>query len=264
MTKPTHRPWYSWFPGDYAADTKDLSCLEHGCYRLLLDASWCMGPLQADLERLSRLAAGCPTKVVRFILERFWILTDNGWVNQRLERERILADRYISASSRGGQRSSEVRKLKYGSSQPNPPSNPPSNHPSNPPSNPPSDLTSKSTPKIPHPHPHPHPQQIHVERDQVFDSVVDARARARESPKRGTHIPKDWVPSPELLAWAQVAGLNGSASLEADNFKDYWLARADKAALKRDWNAAYRTWVRRAIKDQPPPLAPQQPKRHIC
>ena len=42
---------------------------------------------------------------------------------------------------------------------------------------------------------------------------------------------------------------------ETENFIDYWRQRADKGALKADWVATWRTWMRRAAKDNPPPQA---------
>ena len=42
------RPWYKWFPADYAADTRFLSLEEHGAYRMLLDHLWIYGPVPDD------------------------------------------------------------------------------------------------------------------------------------------------------------------------------------------------------------------------
>jgi uncharacterized protein YdaU (DUF1376 family) len=48
--------WYPHFPGDYARDTADLSLIEHGAYRLLLDHYYSTGgPLPADKQRIYRL-----------------------------------------------------------------------------------------------------------------------------------------------------------------------------------------------------------------
>lgn len=80
--------WYPFYPGDYARDTRDLSCCEHGCYRLLLDHSWANGPLPDDLDRLTRIAANPPPETVRFVLQRYWQQTDVGWINAKLESVR--------------------------------------------------------------------------------------------------------------------------------------------------------------------------------
>ena len=108
--------WYPWYPGDYATDTQDLSCCEHGCYRLLLDAFWSRGPLTDDLNRLCRLAAGCDPETVRFVLETYWTRDDRGlWVNQRMDEVRreqdIKHQRRVRSGSRGGSKKAENRRI---------------------------------------------------------------------------------------------------------------------------------------------------------
>jgi hypothetical protein len=36
---------------------------------------------------------------------------------------------------------------------------------------------------------------------------------------------------------------------EVENFVDYWTARSGSGAVKLDWDATWRTWVRRAHAD---------------
>jgi len=84
-------PWFSFFPGDYLADTMELSCCEHGVYVLLLCHSWKRGPLPDDLDRIQRMAASATPETIRFILENYWTRTEAGWVNIRLEKEREYA-----------------------------------------------------------------------------------------------------------------------------------------------------------------------------
>ena len=104
-------PWYPFYPGDYASDTSDLSCCEHGCYRLLLDAFWSRGPLPDDLNRLQRLSANCDAETLRFILERYWDRTERGWVNAKMEEIRkeqsAKHQRRVNAGRRGGLQKSE-------------------------------------------------------------------------------------------------------------------------------------------------------------
>lgn len=58
MSKPDI--WMPWYIGDYQRDTQHLSTLEHGAYRLLIDAYWCnRGPLpdrDEDFARITRLS----------------------------------------------------------------------------------------------------------------------------------------------------------------------------------------------------------------
>jgi uncharacterized protein YdaU (DUF1376 family) len=51
--------WYPFYPGDYQRDTQHLTTLEHGAYRLLIDACYCRGGSlpanDGDLARICRL-----------------------------------------------------------------------------------------------------------------------------------------------------------------------------------------------------------------
>lgn len=42
-------PWYPLYPGDYARDTKQLSLIEHGAYRLLMDYYYSNGSLDCGI-----------------------------------------------------------------------------------------------------------------------------------------------------------------------------------------------------------------------
>lgn len=93
--------------------------------------------------------------------------------------------------------------------------------------------------------------------DEVFDKVLEiveeAKAKlpkkgdAADRAQRATRLPPDWkLP----MGWGQYAlqqGLRESeVRREADNFRDYWLGKAGKDALKLDWEATWRTWARRS------------------
>jgi len=69
-----------------------------------------------------------------------------------------------------------------------------------------------------------------------------------EGPKsrRGTRLPDGWRPSDEVLAWAKREGIrNVLAPLES--FADYWRSAPGSKGVKVDWDATYRTWVRREV-----------------
>lgn len=63
---------------------------------------------------------------------------------------------------------------------------------------------------------------------------------------KGSRISPEWQPSPELVAWAVIHAPSVAALRESDNFVDYWLAAPGAKGIKRDWNATWRTWMRRA------------------
>jgi hypothetical protein len=69
---------------------------------------------------------------------------------------------------------------------------------------------------------------------------------AKRSTPKGTRLPADWKPSPEDVTAAAEYGIAGAAlTHEADSFRDYWTAKAGKDAVKIDWAATWRNWVRR-------------------
>lgn len=61
--------------------------------------------------------------------------------------------------------------------------------------------------------------------------------------KSGTRLPEGWRPDAAGRAYAAERGIDPDTT--ADAFADWWLAANGPTALKRDWNAAFRTWCRR-------------------
>lgn len=67
-------------------------------------------------------------------------------------------------------------------------------------------------------------------------------------PERGTRIPENWKPSPADFDFARQKGLSPPETAdEADKFADYWLSASGSSAIKKDWAAAWRNWVRNAL-----------------
>src|ERR1035441_4469037 len=81
-----------------------------------------------------------------------------------------------------------------------------------------------------------------------------AADKAKSAPKRqratGERIPPDFTVDADMRKWAaeKIPGFN--IDVETENFIDYWKGRADSGALKADWAATWRTWMRRAAKDR--------------
>ncbi|GAB4371773.1 MAG: hypothetical protein Kow00114_32860 [Kiloniellaceae bacterium] len=76
-------------------------------------------------------------------------------------------------------------------------------------------------------------------------------APERPPPKRGSRLPETWQPSARDLAFAASEGLSEEeARREAEQFRDHWISSSGAKACKRDWPAAWRTWVRNAVKWQ--------------
>ena len=82
---------------------------------------------------------------------------------------------------------------------------------------------------------------------------VVADAPTSKTGNRGTRLPEGWTP-----AWSQAnldveaaSGLTAAQLADQlDRFRDYWRGVAGAKGLKRDWDATWRNWVRRAV-DKP-------------
>lgn len=94
------------------------------------------------------------------------------------------------------------------------------------------------------------------DKDPEEDGIVGCRGETPpanpKAPKpRARVLPPDWQPRAEERERAVTSGLNCAAEVEA--FRDHHTARASKLT---DWNAAFRTWLRNAVKFAKP--APRQ------
>lgn len=59
-----------------------------------------------------------------------------------------------------------------------------------------------------------------------------------------SRLPADWTPSHADIAYCQKQRPDLVIERVAENFRDYWTAKAGAAARKVDWAATWRTWVR--------------------
>lgn len=62
---------------------------------------------------------------------------------------------------------------------------------------------------------------------------------------RATRIPEPFIVTPEMRQWAvkEVPGVDVDKATR--KFVDYWRAKSGKDAVKRDWVATWRNWLRR-------------------
>ena len=81
--------YYQFNIADYQSHTKHLTPIEDICYRRLLDWQYMHEkPISIDINSVCRLLMlrECSTDVER-MLNEFFILTDEGWVNSRAFEE---------------------------------------------------------------------------------------------------------------------------------------------------------------------------------
>ena len=94
-------PYYPWYPGDYLKDTPDLSMLEDGAYRRLLDNYFVSeGNLPVERSRLYRICRAFTVEeqsAVNFIVERFF-KEENGQIyNKRADKELSKRKKFIES-----------------------------------------------------------------------------------------------------------------------------------------------------------------------
>lgn len=79
------------YTGDYLRDTLHLSCSEHGIYLRLLMHCWDQkGPVPLDERRVCGIVnarSGDEIEALRRVLTEFFTQCDDGWYNQRIQKE---------------------------------------------------------------------------------------------------------------------------------------------------------------------------------
>ncbi len=72
-----------------------------------------------------------------------------------------------------------------------------------------------------------------------------------EQPKAGHHLPPDF--EPDKKSWDNMADLYPwlNLKIETEKFRDYWPS-ATRNARKKDWQAAWRSWMHRAAEYSKP------------
>ena len=86
--------------------------------------------------------------------------------------------------------------------------------------------------------------------DKEKNRIENAREPEKQPPKKGTRITPDWTPPDSIYQYAcdnSKVRFGAQAVLDhLEDFRDYWSASSTSNAVKRDWTAAFRTWLRKA------------------
>ena len=103
--------YYQWNIGDYASHTQRLSLLEDLAYRRLLDDYYLHErPLNTGVAAVAR-QIGMKEHIaeVQFILESFFQLVEDGWINKRADIEIAHYKAKVEQASKAGKASAERR-----------------------------------------------------------------------------------------------------------------------------------------------------------
>jgi uncharacterized protein YdaU (DUF1376 family) len=104
-------PMLPWYPTSFVGSTMHFSFEERSVYRALLDAQWIMGPLPTDLSRLARLV-GVDDELftqVWLVVSSKFVLTNEGWINRRLEEHRAQSNQLKARRTEAARRASHHR-----------------------------------------------------------------------------------------------------------------------------------------------------------
>lgn len=93
-----------------------------------------------------------------------------------------------------------------------------------------------------------------TEIEPVLEIAVDEPAPKAKA-TRGTRIPEDFMPREATIAAIRAdfpAITSQDLELAHASFRDYWTAASGANASKRDWDAAWRVWMRKEFKRSRP------------
>lgn len=204
-------PFMPLWVADFVGDTLDLGAKEIGAYMLILMAMWGRdGYLPNDAKKLQRVArCGRDWPDVWASIQHYLVVDGDRITQGRLlkELQKVASKREVNAQS--GARGGTAKALKYKET-----------------------ILANATisPKQPEPEP--------LE-----------RREAKASPtKKGSRLSVDWYLPVEWGQWAESEGLSVQIiRSEADKFRDYWTGKAGASAVKLDWQATWRNWIRSAL-----------------
>ncbi|SFK99809.1 hypothetical protein SAMN04488518_113146 [Pseudovibrio ascidiaceicola] len=84
-----------------------------------------------------------------------------------------------------------------------------------------------------------------IQSAELFPADVTSKKRKSQSASR---IAEDWALSEKGWEFALGKGLSpDQIEWQAQLFLNYWIQSSSKTAVKRDWDAAWRTWAMRAV-----------------
>lgn len=216
-------PYVNFYTSDFLGGTSGMTAATKGVYITLLCQMYeSEAPLTQDWEILAR-RAGCTKSAFKKAVE---VLVDDGkltvseagiWSSKCDKHIALRRERQNSASAAAKKRWEKIKQKQCGGDK-------------------------GALPAQCQPEPEPY-----IEKE---DTNVSSKKRGRSS-ARGTRLSENWV-LPKLWGdWAVAdQGLTeDSVRLEAEKFRDYWHSVAGQKGVKRDWQATWRNWARKAASD---------------
>lgn len=212
--------------GDYHKKAGRLSILEHGAYTLLLDSCYDRERFPTRDEAIEWCWAKTADEIaaIDFVLSRFFTIIDGVYVQSRIADEVGAYQKNCSTNKDIAIKREEKRRTK------------------------------KHEPcTVAHePPPNQEPRTTNQEPETSNQLVIAAQgctavaiAPATKSKTTGSRLDTNWQLPRQLGEWALGEGLTEQQiRLEADKFRDHWIAQAGAKGRKADWPATWRNWIR--------------------
>ena len=216
-------PFFQFYPGDYLAKTQHLTTVEHGAYLLLIMAAWgrkdCALP---DDDQFLARTVGLSTRkwgAIKDHVMEFWELDDGYFFNQRLLNDRQKVKKTSLKNSESGAKGAAVTNAKS--------------------------LKSKRA----------------SEKSAGFSerrkaSILEPELYSKKNPPRtppkkqiGNYSPDERERKWAVDYWSGKSRGDILIDEQVDQFRDHHLANGK---VMKNWNSAWKTWVRNAVKFTPP------------
>ncbi len=203
-------PFMQLYVADYLGDTRHLTTEQHGAYLLLLMTMWrSEGVLSDNPVKLARIAGLTPSRWLKICAEvlEFFTPCQGGFTQKRLSAELSIAEEKSQKRSESGKAGARAKALKSNK------------------------LASANASRSLKHSPEPEPEL--------------KKEKVSPSPKKGSRLPSDWVPSQADLSFAASQNMTPEETRrEADQFRDFWISKPGAGGCKLDWPATWRTWCR--------------------
>jgi len=201
-------PFYPFYWGDYSAKTFNLTNTQHGIYLLLLRHIYTDGEPIATVEQCYSIAKATPDqhRDVDFILLRFFTKEDGIWTNKKAEN---VKKEWEEKHQRRVIAAQKPRKQ--------------------------CSSNALAMPQQPEPEPEPVKERNNL-------TVISKETR---SVSRGTRLPENFTPIPNVIEDARNRGLTDSEIADELDAIKVWAGNAGSRGVKKDWDGFTRIWLRK-------------------
>ena len=205
--------YFNFHIGDYKSHTHHLSPIEDLAYRRLLDHYYLHEAPIKQREIARQIGLRDYEQEVLSILEEFFVSTEVGYINHRADKEIEEYHSKKEQASRAGRASAQQR-------------------------------ANKRTTDV---------QQSFNERStDVQPTSNQEPVTKREASARGTRLSPDWKMPDEYREYCAIKRPDLNPEVVAESFKNFWIAKAGKDAVKLDWGATWKNWVARETATKAP------------